>query len=622
MTAIDEALEDLRSHNLHGQIPYQRVAEKHGVVASTLRRRFLAKTESREVKHLRQQLLTPEQEAVLIQWVNNETQGRQPPAAPLVAQKASILAGKDVGNGWVYRFLKRHEDTLVYKRAAPMDRQRAEANSYENYHAYFTYLESKLQEYQVPADQTYNMDEKGFAMGKMNATKRVFSRPLFEQKTVRAPLQDGSTEWITVLACICADGTAIPPALIYQSDAAQVWSTWVEDIKQDQPVFVTASKSGWTNNDIGLQWLIQVFDRETKAKARRSWRLLYVDGHASHVTLEFLKYCAEQKILLAQFPAHATHELQPLDVVVFKSLSSAYNRELEQFRDDSHGRLPLAKRDFFTLFWRAWSSTIQPPLVLNAFRATGLHPFNPEVILQKFAPEVQDPGSDSSGSHLDSWNQLNRRFKKVVKDINDPKTQHLHLALHHAIAFSEIYQHQVNRLEQALETKKKRRKPGKALRDSDIDRGTGGSRFWSPRSIGEEELRIKAIQAEEAAEELRKIEAAAEKLRQKDIKAREAEVLAEQRRVAKAERQAQEQERQQHVAHRKFLREYKKMAEQCRLSTQSQARTRAPKSKASGGRGGRRKVGGRAKGPVPARPPPPPPTNSRGRNIKTPARYR
>jgi hypothetical protein len=67
MTAIDDALEDLRSHDLHGQIPYQRVAEKHSVVASTLRRRFLAKTKSQEVKHLRQQLLTPEQEAVLIQ---------------------------------------------------------------------------------------------------------------------------------------------------------------------------------------------------------------------------------------------------------------------------------------------------------------------------------------------------------------------------------------------------------------------------------------------------------------------------------------------------------------------------------------------------------------------------
>jgi hypothetical protein len=63
------------------------------------------------------------------------------------------------------------------------------------------------------------------------------------------------------------------------------------------------------------------------------------------------------------------------------------------------------------------------------------------------------------------------------------------------------------------------------------------------------------------------------------------------------------------------------MADQCRKSIQSQARARAPRSKVSGGHGGRRKVGGRAEGPVPAPPPLPPLTNSRGKNIKTLARY-
>jgi hypothetical protein len=252
MAAIVKAIEELDSRHHRGKISYQKVAQKYGVQDTTLRRRYLGQNEAREVKHLRQQLLTPEQEAELIEWINNETQGKQPPAAPLVAQKASILAGRDAGNGWVYRFLKRHEDSLVYKKSAPMDRQRAQADSYSKYQAYFTYLESKIQEYQVPADQTYNMDEKGFAMGQMNGSKRVFSRALWERKVVRAPLQDGSREWITILACICADGTTLPPALIYQSKAAEVWSTWVEDIKQDTEAFVTASTSGWTNDDIGL----------------------------------------------------------------------------------------------------------------------------------------------------------------------------------------------------------------------------------------------------------------------------------------------------------------------------------------------------------------------------------
>jgi hypothetical protein len=184
----------------------------------------------------------------------------------------------------------------------------------------------------VPPWLQYNMDEKGFALGQMNNSKRFFSRALWERKVVQAPLQDGSQEWITILACICANGTALSPGLIYQSSTSAVQSSWVEDIDQNHGAFVTASPSGWTNDDIGLQWLIQVFDRETRAKARRSYRLLYVDGHSSHVTIPFLEYCDAQKILVLRFPPHATHTLQPLDVVVFKSLSSAYSRQLEQFR--------------------------------------------------------------------------------------------------------------------------------------------------------------------------------------------------------------------------------------------------------------------------------------------------
>jgi hypothetical protein len=164
-------------------------------------------------------------------------------------------------------------------------------------------------------------------MGIMNSSKRFFSRDLWERKVVKAPLHDGPRDWITVLACICADGTPLSPGLIYQSKATKIWSSWVEDIHQDQPAFVTTTPSGWTNKDTGLQWLIQVFDRETKARARQSWRLLYVDGHGSHVTLRFLEYCAANRILVARFPPHATHTVQPLDVVVFKSLSSAYSRE-------------------------------------------------------------------------------------------------------------------------------------------------------------------------------------------------------------------------------------------------------------------------------------------------------
>jgi transposase-like protein len=215
MAAIDEAIEELNLHEYTGKIPYQAVARKYGVVDTTLRRRHRAETQPWEIKYMHQQLLTPEQEAELIQWINEETKGKQPPARFLVAEKASLLAGRDVGVSWVYCFLQRHADVLVFKNAAPMDCLCHQANSHSKYEAYFTYLIGKLQEYQIPAKQTYNIDEKGIAMGIINRSKRVFSRKQWERKVVQAPLQDGSQEWISILACICANGTTLLPGLIY-----------------------------------------------------------------------------------------------------------------------------------------------------------------------------------------------------------------------------------------------------------------------------------------------------------------------------------------------------------------------------------------------------------------------
>ena len=69
------------------------------------------------------------------------------------------------------------------------------------------------------------MDEKGFLLGITTRLKRVFSRQLYESKEVRQAIQDGSREWISLIACICADGSAIKPALIYQAASGSLQSS-------------------------------------------------------------------------------------------------------------------------------------------------------------------------------------------------------------------------------------------------------------------------------------------------------------------------------------------------------------------------------------------------------------
>jgi hypothetical protein len=165
------------------------------------------------------------------------------------------------------------------------------ADSYNKYKLYFNLLHEKMQEYEVEAENVYNMNEKDFMLGTIGRSKRVFSRQSWEAKSARQAVQDSSREGITVLGCYCADGSGLDPALIYQG-TKEIQSSWVREIEaEEHSVSVRHSPSVCTYNELGIAWLKQVFDRKTEKKARGRWRLLIVDGHRSHLTPEFLNLC-------------------------------------------------------------------------------------------------------------------------------------------------------------------------------------------------------------------------------------------------------------------------------------------------------------------------------------------
>ena len=133
-----------------------------------------------------------------------------------------------------------------------MDRNRHRANSYNKYRAYFDILLPKIKKYNLTPDRIYNMDEKGFLIGILSKSKRVFSKAKWDRREVREALQDGSREFITVLACICADGTSLEPSVIYAGKSG-LRSAWVEDVEVgDHQVFFSNSPTGWSNDDIGF----------------------------------------------------------------------------------------------------------------------------------------------------------------------------------------------------------------------------------------------------------------------------------------------------------------------------------------------------------------------------------
>jgi hypothetical protein len=69
-----------------------------------------------------------------------------------------------------------------------------------------------IEEYSIPPENIYNMDEKGIQLG---LGKRVAALVDHDQKTAYQ-VEDGNRELVTIIETVCADRTALHPSVIYQ----------------------------------------------------------------------------------------------------------------------------------------------------------------------------------------------------------------------------------------------------------------------------------------------------------------------------------------------------------------------------------------------------------------------
>jgi hypothetical protein len=94
------------------------------------------------------------------------------------------------------------------------------------------------------AENIYNWNEKGFLIGLAQSLKRIITKKVYDSGRVTANAQDGSREFISLLASICADGTALLPALIYKGASGDLQDTWLEDLNKKQHAYFASSING------------------------------------------------------------------------------------------------------------------------------------------------------------------------------------------------------------------------------------------------------------------------------------------------------------------------------------------------------------------------------------------
>ncbi|KAF8748209.1 DDE superfamily endonuclease [Rhizoctonia solani] len=188
---------------------------------------------------------------------------------------------------------------------------------------------------------------------------------------------------------------------------------WAKVLVQKSTRPILIQDNGWTNTNVCLSWLQDVFDAETCEKAAGLPRLLIWDGHVSHMSYKAAVYAWENNITLFCLPPHSTALLQPLNKVAFGPLSKALSEEIEKASITGQ---PAQKEDFPRLYAAARQEALTPKTILKSFEATGLVPFNPNQIdlstkLPSKINQLNEPASDSPAS----GGVLFGKIKKLVE---------------------------------------------------------------------------------------------------------------------------------------------------------------------------------------------------------------
>jgi hypothetical protein len=620
MGSIEEALAALDLLEPGERPNYTEVAKTYGVHRSTLSKRHRGVQQSREAQYEAQSNLNHQQSKQLIQWIDELTERGLPPTHEMLRNFAKEISGQKPGKNWPGRWLKSHNDKITTRYATGIDCLRKRADSAFKYSLYFAMVARKIEEYGIEPQYMYNMDEKGFLIGILQKDKRIFSRHRYELGGVRQRIQDGNRDWITAIGCICADGTALSPCLIYQAVSEDIRSIWVEDFNpREHGCFFTSSPSGWTNDELGYKWLTTLFDRETKEKAKRKWRLLFIDGHGSHITMKFINYCDANRIFLTLYPSHSTHTLQPLDVSLFGPLAKAYSNELDQLIFDYQGFCRLSKRDFFSLFWRAWGKAFTPKNIQSGWRATGLHPWDPEVVLARFSKDEDErPSSSESGRSVlaaDDWRRIRGLLKEVVIDSHDKKVRKLNDTLMALSTENILLKLRCKGLEKAIMKKQKKGNRGKALMSELRAPENGGAIFYSPSKV----QRARELQAEkEHAAELHRTMREEDKARRQAEKAEKTHLMDKKREEKRLNKEIRLREQEE----KKRQKEDDRIARQANLQLQNDTRQAQKGKKKTNKATIIEEEENISSLGVPEALEVVPPINRRGRQLRLPQRYR
>ena len=218
----------------------------------------------------------------------------------------------------------------------------------------------------VPAAFVFNMDETGINEY-ANAKKKQVVVPKSDPREKMDYPVERNTKSSTLVACIAADGTGIPPLLVVKH------RTFREIIEEmcwtEEKVTFAHSDSGFITREIFMRWLREVFIPNVNERRERIGNMgqrayLLMDNCQSHKSTDITRLCTDNNVEIVYFPANATHIFQPLDLCFFAAFKKKVISIVEAGIQDDQSERVLKILD-------SWDGVKKVATIRTSFRMAG-----------------------------------------------------------------------------------------------------------------------------------------------------------------------------------------------------------------------------------------------------------
>ncbi|KDN69817.1 putative transposase [Colletotrichum sublineola] len=376
---LQRALAEVR-----GGCPIREAARKWGIPYQSLQHRY-HRRQSRNAAFIHRQHLSQIQEDKLAAYICLQASlGR-----PINHQQVKGLAERMMGDGqrrigkkWMRRFLRRNP-SIGTRRSRAIDARRWAAHQPEVIQDFFHRLGSITAIQDIHPSNRWNMDETGIMEGK-GANRLVLGSAAsryIQKKAARIPGMD-----------------------IYHRSIQTQW--FPSNLSRYDGWHFTYSNNGWTTDRTALEWLEKVFIPGTMPEDPDAARLLVLDAHQSHISVDFMWKCWQHQIYLLFLPPHSSAVLQPLDVAVFGPLKQAYRKEVRYLDDWITDSTIAGKRAFLECYLKAREASITIQNIKAGWKATGLWPVSiRRPLSSSLVTKAQQTSQQTSQPSSQQWDE-------------------------------------------------------------------------------------------------------------------------------------------------------------------------------------------------------------------------